>query len=127
MPNIEFIARSQNKGKAMWSVSNKLLGRKNDKIQVNILEEMIKDNYSPREALNEENNTFINHCPEVVPDHFILNIERNPQSIYYQPTDFNEVFNTIAQLKNQRQQVKMEYLLRYSKLDPSLILSTSCS
>ncbi|KAL3275763.1 hypothetical protein HHI36_020508, partial [Cryptolaemus montrouzieri] len=35
-------------------------------------------------------------CPEMAPDLLILNIDRNPQSNYFQPTDSN----TITQLKN---------------------------
>ncbi|KAL3268458.1 hypothetical protein HHI36_007569 [Cryptolaemus montrouzieri] len=54
---------------------------------------MTKDNCSPRNVLNEVNNIFINQYPEIASDHFILNIDRNPQN-------FNEVLNTITQLKN---------------------------
>ncbi|KAL3272256.1 hypothetical protein HHI36_022737 [Cryptolaemus montrouzieri] len=112
----------------MWSVSNTLLGRKTNKSQVNILEEMKKDKCYPREVLNEVNNTFINQCPEIAPDHFILNIDRNPQSIYFQPTDFNEVFNTITQLKNTSSTGKDGIPVKIlESLDSSPILSTSCT
>ncbi|KAL3271122.1 hypothetical protein HHI36_021617, partial [Cryptolaemus montrouzieri] len=49
------------------------------------------------EVLNEINDTSINQCPEIAPDHFILNIDRKPTGKYGIPVKIlKAVANEIA-------------------------------
>lgn len=97
--DVTHIMSSSNKSRALWIMVNKHIGRNKNNDQ-SILTNIDNENKGNHYLLNKANNYFINQCPQLNANFENTNITRIEKNIFLKPSNRNEVYNTIMELKN---------------------------
>ena len=98
--NSNLILNSDNKTKTTWSLVRNITQTSK---QSTVLENFSNKYGSPVETLNKLNEYFINSCPDPVGGSANLEIiSRSLESVFFHPTNANEICKCIGKLKNKK-------------------------